>query len=126
MSFVSKSWTDLIAQYPNRYRLVHTDLSEEQVTMINDFGTTNNPDVFDADHMDNLEGRIAAAFGDVCEILTGSSAPTSTAGKNGDLYVQTETTGNVTEVVGLFVKLAGAWLEISTGASLPQAEGGAF
>lgn len=127
MAFVSKSWVDMIADYPNRYKIVHTDLSEEQVTMINDFGNVNNCDVFDAQTMDNLELRIANAFSEVPEVLSGSGVPTSGTGNNGDIYIQTQTEGVTTTVVGMFVKLSGAWLEISTGgASLPQAEGGGF
>lgn len=128
MAYVSKTWEDIIAEYPTRYKIVHTDLSEEQVTMVNDFGTiTTQGTALDAYNMNNLESRINAGFNDVMEVLTGTSDPTSAQGKNGDLYVKTETTDNVTEVVGMWVKISGAWLEIQTGgASLPQAEGGAF
>lgn len=65
MAYVSKSWDDLIAEYPNRYKLIKTDLSEEQVTMQEDFGTiTQEGSLFDKQTMDNLESRIAAGFSD--------------------------------------------------------------
>lgn len=50
-------------------------------------------------------------------ILLGTSAPTSQQGANGNLYVQyTEGTGGADdEVDAIFVKIDGAWCEISTG-----------
>ena len=127
-TFVSKAWEDMIAEYPTRYKMIHTDLSEEIITLVNAFGTIiQSGDVWDAATMDNLEARIAAAFDTCVETLTGTAVPTSSQGKNGDTYFQTETEGNVTSVVAMFVKIGGEWLEIATGgASLPQAEGSEF
>lgn len=50
-------------------------------------------------------------------ILLGTSAPTAQQGANGNLYVQyTEGTGGADdEVDAIFVKIDGAWCEISTG-----------
>lgn len=127
-TYQSKTWLDTIAQYPTRYKMKHSDLTEEQVEMLNDFGTiTQSGDVFDGATFNNLESRISAGFDTCIDTLTGTTVPTSSEGKNGDLYIQTETVGNETSVVGMFVKILGAWLEIQTGgATLPQAEGGAF
>ena len=111
MAFVSHSWTDLIAQYPNRYKMVHSDLSEEQVTMINDFGTTNNPDVFDADHMDNLEGRISAAFDDA------DAAIEDAAGTN----VAEEYDASSTYAVGDYVVHSGLLYKCTTAISIAEA-----
>ena len=50
-------------------------------------------------------------------ILIGTSAPSSSQGSNGNLYIQyTEGTGGADDTVdALYVKLDGAWCEISTG-----------
>lgn len=50
-------------------------------------------------------------------IILGTSAPTSSQGANGNLYIQyTAGTGGADdEVDGIYVKLDGAWCEISTG-----------
>lgn len=50
-------------------------------------------------------------------IIIGTTAPTSSQGANGNLYIQyTEGTGGADdEVDGIFVKIDGAWCEISTG-----------
>ena len=127
-TFQSKTWVDTIAEYPTRYKIQHSDLTEEQVTMINDFGTVSvSGDVFDADTFNNLESRIDAGFDSCVENLSGTTDPTGSQGKDGDMYIKTETVENVTSVVGLFVKVAGSWLPIQTGgATLPQAEGSGF
>lgn len=50
-------------------------------------------------------------------ILTGTTAPTSSQGEDGNLYVQyTEGTGGVSDRVdAMYVKLDGVWCEVSTG-----------
>lgn len=50
-----------------------------------------------------------------CRTLSGASDPTSQQGADGQLYVKYQTVNNVTSVTGLFVKLSGEWVEISTG-----------
>lgn len=47
--------------------------------------------------------------------LTGSVAPVAADGQNGDFYIQTATEGGVTEIVAIFSKVSGAWLQIQTG-----------
>ena len=127
MAYISKTWEDADFEFPTRYILHKTDLSQEQVTIENDWGDGDDGDVFDANTMNNLESRINAGFADATETKSGSAAPTSADGKNGDIYCQTATEGGSTSVVGLFVKLNGTWLEIQTGgAALPQAEGSGF
>lgn len=127
-TFASKVWEDIIAEYPTRYKMINPDLSEVIITLVNMFGTiTQSGDVFDAATMNNLESRINAAFGTCVDTLTGTTVPTSSQGKNGDTYFQTETESNVTSVIAMFVKIGGEWLEIATGgATLPQAEGSGF
>lgn len=125
-TYVSKVWEDMQAQYPTRYTLTHEDNTTEVVTLSANFGTvTASGDVFDKQTMENMEGRIGAGFDSVEEITAGTTDPSG--GKNGDIYFKTETTGNVTEVIGMYVKINGAWLEVAVGgSSLPQAEGGGF
>lgn len=131
-TFVSKTWLDAIFHFPTRYKIHHSDLTVEQVTMENDFEDTGvqpvqTGDVFDGATMNNLEQRIADGFSTCVETLSGTSAPTSSQGKDGDTYYQYETSGNDTTIVGMFVKVSGSWLEVSVGgASLPQAEGSGF
>ena len=52
-----------------------------------------------------------------CRVLSGTTTPTSAQGADGQLYVKYQTVSNVDEVVGLYVKLNGEWVEISTGGS---------
>lgn len=52
-----------------------------------------------------------------CRVLSGTTTPTSLEGADGQLYVKYSTSGNDTSVVGLYVKLSGAWAEIATGGS---------
>lgn len=54
--------------------------------------------------------------GGTASILTGTSAPSSSLGENGNLYVQyTEGTGGASDVVdAMYVKLDGEWIEIAT------------
>lgn len=49
------------------------------------------------------------------KVLTGTSAPAAANGEDNDLYIQYSTDGNTTTVDAMFVKLSGAWVEISTG-----------
>lgn len=52
-----------------------------------------------------------------CRVLSGTTNPTSAQGADGQMYVKYQTVSNVDEVVGLYVKLNGEWVEISTGGS---------
>lgn len=126
--YQGKTWNDARYEYPTRYTVKHSDLTEEQVTMINDFGQElQSGDVFDAATFNDLESRINAGFASCIDTLAGTSAPTGSQGKNGDTYFQYETDGNETTITAMFVKISGSWLEVAVGgASLPQAEGGAF
>lgn len=47
--------------------------------------------------------------------LTGSVDPVAADGQDGDFYIKTETTGGATEIVAIYSKVGGAWLEIETG-----------
>ena len=126
-TYVPKTWTDEVVEYPTRYKITHADTTEEQVNIASDFGNeTQAGDAWDSSVMNNLEARISAGFDSVQDVLNGTSDPTSALGKNGDTYYKTETVDNVTSIVGMFVKISGAWLEVSVGSSLPQAEGGGF
>lgn len=129
MSYSRKTWVDRQSQTPTQRKLTNiNDLTDiKYVTVERDEGTvTVQGDVFDAQTMNNLEERVANGFLASEETQTGTTDPTSAVGKNGDFYIKTETVDNTTTVVGLFVRLSGTWFEISTGASLPQAEGGGF
>jgi hypothetical protein len=48
-------------------------------------------------------------------VLSGTTTPTANEGANGQLYVKYETVSNVDNVVGMYFKKDGAWLEISLG-----------
>ena len=127
-TYQSKTWLDELVEYPTRYKIIHADTSEEQVTMVSDFGTeTQSGDVFTASTFNNLESRISAGFGTCVDTLSGTTDPTSAVGKDGDVYFKTLTENNETSIVGMFVRILGEWLEVSVGGStLPQAEGGGF
>ena len=34
-TFVSKPWSDMIAEFPTRYKMIRADLTEELVTLVN-------------------------------------------------------------------------------------------
>ena len=126
-TYVPKTWTDEVVEYPTRYKITHADTTEEQVNIATDFGNeTQAGDVWESTCMNNLESRISAGFASVQDVLNGTTDPTAQQGKNGDIYFKTVTESNVTSIVGMFVKIADAWLEVETGSSLPQAEGGGF
>ena len=127
-TYQSKTWEDCIVEYPQRYKITHPDTTVEQIEIESDFGeTTQEGDVFDAATFNNLESRINNGFNTCVETLTGTADPTSSVGKDGDTYYKTATEGNDTTIVGMFVRIAGSWLEVSVGgASLPQAEGSGF
>lgn len=68
----------------------------------------------------NIVGAInelAAGGGGSATIMTGTTAPTSSQGENGNLYVQyTAGTGGAEDTVdAMFIKLDDEWCEISTG-----------
>ena len=66
MAYVSKTWEDIIGSNPSGYKIRHADSSEEAVTMINNFGNiTQAGDVFDAQTMNDLEGRIGQGIATV-------------------------------------------------------------
>lgn len=48
-------------------------------------------------------------------VLSGTTTPLANEGANGQLYVKYETVSNVDNVVGMYFKKDGAWLEISLG-----------
>ena len=127
-SYVAKVWADEIVQYPLRYKITHEDQTVEYVNIEGAHGDVQQSgDVFDAYTFNNLESRIDAGFDSCVENLSGTTDPTGSQGKDGDMYIKTETVEGVTSVVGLFVKVAGSWLPIQTGgATLPQAEGSGF
>ena len=126
-TYVSKVWKDLQAEYPTRYTLLKSDQSQEVVTIQNNFGNiTESGDVFDKQTMEDLESRINAGFMSVENITAGTTDPTG--GKNGDIYFKTGTDDQDNPIIlGMYVKIAGSWLQVSTGGSaLPQAEGSGF
>jgi len=66
MAYVSKTWEDIICSNPSGYKIRHADSTEEAVTMINNFGNiTQAGDVFDAQTMNDLEGRIGQGIATV-------------------------------------------------------------
>ena len=83
MAYVSKTWEDIICSNPSGYKIRHADSSEEAVTMINNFGNITQPgDVFDAQTMNDLEGRIGQGIATVpkaCYIGTCSTAGNTAA-----------------------------------------------
>lgn len=72
-------------------------------------------------NMDSLDSILSGKAG----TLTGTTDPSSGTGNNGDVYYKTETVDNVTSVVGVFVKLSGEWLAVST-SSAPDIEDTVF
>ena len=63
--------------------------------------------------IDNTPYSIYAPEGSA--VLSGTSAPTAAQGENGDLYVQYTVTSGIYTVNMTYVKLNGAWVELSAG-----------
>lgn len=64
MGFATKTWKDRITEYPTRRKLTKSDGSTETVTVERNEGTVSQEgDAFNAETMNNLESRIAAAIG---------------------------------------------------------------
>ena len=135
--YISKTWVDRISEFPTRRRITNTQdpTDVKQIYVERDEGTvTETGDPFAAQEWNNWESRINAAFAAIiagfAETLTGTTAPTSAQGKNGDTYVQTETdqVSGDTTVAAYFVKISGEWLEIQTGGggTLTPSEGRLF
>lgn len=59
--------------------------------------------------------EIVTSLSSVPEVLTGTADPSSAQGSDKDFYVKYATSGGVTSVTGIFVKLSGAWVSIATG-----------
>lgn len=64
MSYTRKLWVDRVSEYPTRRILTDTSTgTSQQVTVQRSEGTvTTNGDSFDAETMNDFEGRIASAF----------------------------------------------------------------
>jgi len=64
MSYTRKTWVDRVSEYPTRRILTDTSTgTSQQVTVQRSEGTvTTNGDSFDAETMNDFEGRIASAF----------------------------------------------------------------
>ena len=68
MAFVQKTWNNRISEYPNR-RIINDGVVSKVVTVSRDEGTVSQVgDAFNASNMNNLEDRIADAFGAVSAV----------------------------------------------------------
>lgn len=64
MSFTKKTWRDRVTEFPTRRTITKTDGSSELVTVSRAEGEVSQEgDAFSAENMNDLEGRIAFAFG---------------------------------------------------------------
>lgn len=62
--FSAKTWKDRVTEYPTRRVLTKTDGSKETVTVSRSEGSVSQEgDAFSAANMNDLEARIATAFG---------------------------------------------------------------
>ena len=48
-------------------------------------------------------------------VMTGTATPSASDGVDGNVFVKYSTSGNVTTITNLYVKISGAWEEVSTG-----------
>ena len=48
-------------------------------------------------------------------VMTGTTTPSGSAGVDGNVYIKYSTSGNVTTITNLYVKISDAWVEVSTG-----------
>lgn len=120
-TYVSKLWADRQSAYPNRRTLSWIDPDTQQektltVTVTREEGTvTVEGDPFAALVMNGLEERISNAFATCDNILVSTNSPTAADGKNNDMFVKYSTGGGSTTITNLYIKISGAWVEVSTG-----------
>lgn len=85
MSFEQKEWQDRISEYPTRRTLEKEDGSTELVTVSRSEGTVaSEGDAFSAENMNDLEQRIADAFGEVLQIVSFDSSTGTLITKSAD------------------------------------------
>lgn len=66
----------------------------------------------------NVFGAINEMKGQLVDgavVLLGTAAPDLSAGVNGNIYIRYSTSGNVTTITNMYVKISDAWAEVSTG-----------
>ena len=120
-TYVSKLWVDRQSTNPNRRTLSWIDPDTQQektltVTVTREEGTvTVEGDPFAALVMNGLEERISNAFATCDNILVSTNSPTAADGKNNDMFVKYSTGGGSTAITNLYIKISGAWVEVSTG-----------
>lgn len=56
-------------------------------------------------------------------VLTGTTTPSGSAGVDGNVYIKYSTSGNVTTITNMYVKISGAWEEVATGGGGSSASG---
>ena len=120
-TYVSKLWVDRQSTNPNRRTLTWIDPDTQQektltVTVTREEGTvTVEGDPFAALVMNGLEERISNAFATCDNILVSTNSPTAADGKNNDMFVKYSTSGGSTTITNLYIKISGAWVEVSVG-----------
>ena len=120
-TYVSKLWVDRQSTNPNRRTLTWIDPDTQQektltVTVTREEGTvTVEGDPFAALVMNGLEERISNAFATCDNILVSTNSPTAADGKNNDMFVKYSTSGGSTPITNLYIKISGAWVEVSVG-----------
>ncbi len=78
MGFATKTWKDRITEYQTRRKLTKSDGSTETVTVERNEGTVSQEgDAFNAETMNDLESRIAAAIGYTLGVQTIESGATT-------------------------------------------------
>lgn len=78
MGFTKKTWTDRVAEFINRRLLTKENGSTELVTVSRSEGVISaEGDMFSAENMNGLEGRIYDAFNNVSKIYNNVSVATS-------------------------------------------------
>lgn len=106
--FTRKTWKDRITEYPTRRTLTKADGSAETVTVARSEGTVSQEgDAFSAANMNDLEARIATAFGYTIGPFTISAGSTSyvinsdyiTASSLIDVYPSNDTEGIMADAV---------------------------
>lgn len=106
--FSAKTWKDRVTEYPTRRVLTKTDGSKETVTVARSEGTVSQEgDAFSAANMNDLEARIATAFGYTIGPFTISAGSTSyvinsdyiTASSLIDVYPSNATEGIMADAV---------------------------
>lgn len=91
MAFTKKEWVDRNVEHPSRRKLTAVEGETDVYDVVRNEGTITNPgDAFNADTMNDLEGRIDDGFTSIKNISTGTLSTGETSITISDTEITTD------------------------------------